>query len=1312
MMKTINKLTIIIAIISISTFTNGQSNGIEYDGEIILPNLAESVGIGASAPRDIIHANQKIYIYTFKQIVVYNETMTTCLGKIPLDGCQFGHFAPQFHNPHYYAPDIKLMTHDYTHNKLYFVSPNLRVQSVNTGGTVLDTTAETEIQPHPLVYYKSLHGSTKLEYDNTHHRLYWHYRSKDQYLHSWDSFLGVYSMRSNGWETIFSEFLYGTDGEGHGGDYYNLISTFTFNPALNNHDFYISRKHKIEVRRINGNTADSITTHPTTQERNGKLLVVNSKDALFVFPYRVGYDVFQEHKIYQINTQNVTVCDSVLAPSKSIMGALFLSNQNELLVCYPDDVNRQVDTTICHDMAHLSFVNGQLQFPQTFCTQSEDEIDTNEVLNLNRPFKLLEKNNGTVLVNKKNEIVELQPSNNYLNSPLYYSRDNFFGKGLEVGNRTFVINSMFGINFFVSGMPTGAKRTTYPAFNTEYNPIGRKMYLFNRLTTDNTGFYVYDLNADSIEAFVHITKPIGDLKYNAAQNHILVSQFCDGTAKVRVFDATTLIEQDSIEFFDKDYPGRMFIAPNGTICFSLNMKSDQNSPGIKMLKADNYSISLGGFINTQLVDTNTYIYTFQSHYCYNPNNNLIYATFGPYQSKSPPYQSSYNSSYYALDDPTDFSFEENKYPMGKFLSTDKNGNADFIADIELPSEILCIDGGLNNNDKDYLGSVVISHQSSSNGINLYFYDCKTGDSLLKQLSKQIFDLEYCPTTNCLYAYEHERIGHDSDVASDENIIHIHKIHEDGTHTEIWSEHGFASSISYNKYDDQLYLYYRSDEKLLGQQQAKLITLDPHADANAETQSILLPFKNLFNEVVPQANHPHFDPYNNKAYFPNGVHSSVSVVGFEAKEVLALSKDTDWLSIPRLPSNATDDWDEKDSTLIVWDRNNFETPYTEIQKLYHWHTEASTEGPLNVSWNLNTWTYVPDVDSNKFTWSVKGYQLDVLPDSDNYIYMTGNIKDPATSFPLYNGKKNWVGYFLPGEQDIFDALGASTLENLSNFKHRDYYCYRGPAIEGPTGGIVNGYPWRCDQQQTNIAYGDMVQLKVTGNIADFDMIWQNPGSTPRDKIRPEPSHFEFAETGTYTPILIELDYTNNPLEIGAFVDDSCMGAESVMESDTVIILRAYLNGSNLDSVVFQDWDGTKSAGRIIKNYTVYNPNTGIYENRALMSNTDEEMPRVSFRKKNKEKENGLVDHKIGIWPNPTANVLNYSFACEDKTDVKVALLDVSGRQLKLLLNQRFTKGFYQRTAILSRSIAGHLAPSVYFVRFDIGGYIETKKLVIN
>ena len=76
------------------------------------------------------------------------------------------------------------------------------------------------------------------------------------------------------------------------------------------------------------------------------------------------------------------------------------------------------------------------------------------------------------------------------------------------------------------------------------------------------------------------------------------------------------------------------------------------------------------------------------------------------------------------------------------------------------------------------------------------------------------------------------------------------------------------------------------------------------------------------------------------------------------------------------------------------------------------------------------------------------------------------------------------------------------------------------------------------------------------------------------------------------------------------------------------------------------------------------------------------------------------------------MLNYSFACEGKTDVRVMLLDVRGRQIKLLMDQSFTEGFYRNTAVLDNSPSKLLTPGVYFVRFDIGGYIETKKLVIN
>ncbi len=1317
---------ILIAIVFMVTIPFMVTGQITYksDEEIILPNLSESVGYGASAPRDIIHANGKIYVYSFKRILIYSESMGQCLGEIPLTQEKHGRFALQYHNPDKFSPDVKLMTHDDNNDKLYFVTPTLTVMSVSTDGINTETTVVK--QTPSAVYVNSLHGFSKLEYDNSNNRLYWFFRSKESNLHSWGSFLGIYD-NDGSWSALLEEYQHGSN------DYEDLMSTFTFN--LDNDDFYVSRKHKIEIWQIDIHAipptpyATKIETILMGQEENGKMMVVNQSGTsiLLAFPYKVWYDDPNVvNYIYQINTSSPYLYNAVIAPSNRITDALFLPDNDDIMVCYANNEERQINTTVDHDISTLHFSEGMFQNPLIMSTQAIGEVDTDPVLNLNSPFSLMHKADGTVLVSKKNDIVEITHSviGGYSVSPMYYARDNYFGKGVEVGDKTFVLNSLFGIDFFDATWGHGQKRITFPAFNTEHNPISRKLYIFNRLSTDNTGFFIYDLVSGQIEDFVATDKPIGDLKFNAARNQILVSQFNkdDGNgAIIEVFDGITGEWAETISFSGKDYPGRMLVAPNGKIYISLNMKSDTKYPRIAILDATDFSV-LTDNLDVQLQSSHLWSYTLQSHFCYNPHNEIVYATFGHYFSNTPPYQASYNSPQMAPSDPTDSEMSDDvsfapESSFGLLIAIDVNNMVNFRKSIDSPGEMLCTTSATDR-APGYEGTLFINSGIDKDS-KLRSFDCGTEQFNTPIDLNRMFDIEYCPLTNCTYALDHTYIENGEQLP-DESITRVYKIQENGTSAiKIWEMHGFASSISFNPYDGQLYVYFRNDEKFLGQFESKVYTLDPFSDDmnNTETDDITLPFRNMNPEIVPQANHPHFDAYNNKAYFPNGTHSSVSVVEFEAREALVLGKDTDWLSIPRLPSNSTDAWNENDLTSTIWDASNFQIPYDPRDEeipplLYHLHATPNGGEHYNVYYKYSGWDYTPDINDNKSTWSCRGYQLNVVPDGDNYIYMTGNIKDPATSFPLYNDQKNWVGYFLTGEQDVFDALGASTLENLSNFKHRDFYCYRGPAIEGPTGGNVNGYPWRCDQQQTNIAYGDMIIVQVMGDVANFDMTWQNPGLLPRDKIRPEPSYFEFAETGTYTPILIELNYTSNPLEIGAFVDDSCMGAESVMESDTVIILRAYLNGGSPDSVVFQDWNGTKSAGRIIKDYTVYNPNTGIYENRALMSNTGEEMPRVSFRKRDKEQQNGTIDHKVGIWPNPAHNTLNYSFACQEGTDVEITLLDISGKQLILMVNNRFAEGFYRRSAKLGNNLANPLNPGVYLVKFDIGGFIEVKKLVIN
>lgn len=1320
-MKTISIKSIIksIPIILFLLSQNLSNCQISYnsDNDIILPNLDELEGIGASAPLDIIYANNsdetpgKIYIYTLKRILVYNYQMSEFYGAIELFGGEYGKFAPQYHNPHLYEPDVKLMAHDANNKVLYFVSPELTVRSVSTDGINLNT--YHEINTPSNVNYASLHAFSKLEYDNNHNRLYWFFRSKFQNLHSYDSFIGVYKKNSGSWNSIFEEYKIG-----HGDfNYLEVVSTFTYNPE--NNDFYICRKNRIENWRIDIDESSASKEHYiiTKQIRNGKMIVLgHPKSMLLVFPYRVGYDLMEEdHLIYQINTNTFIADSSITAPSKMILDAIYLPEPyDDILMCYANDTaEKQINTGENHDIAYLQYVENTFQQIQTIYTQGINEIDTNTLLNLNRPFKLLFNSaDSSILVSKKNEIVELQPNDNYSLGSLYYARDNFFGKGVEVGGNSFILNSLTGIERFYENFHS-TNRTTFPAYNTEYNPLNRKMYIFNRLSTEQSGFYVYNLDQENMD-FVETQKPIGDLVYNKYKNHILISEFNkdEGSgAIIRVFNAETMEELDTLKYIGLNYPGRMFVAPNGKIYISMNMKTDNNYPSITIIDANDYLAPTEN-VSAEYFEIPEYSYTLQSFYCYNPYNKKVYATIGPYFSVNPPYQTSYNSPLESgFGDPTD---DPTNYPGVLISIDDQDSVVSFPKDN--PSEVICATPNLISDDPNYQGTLFINGRIALNTFN-----CNTNEFQQFNGVSYLFDIEYSPLSNCLYACKNINIE-DSLYAPDKNMIHIYKIHEDGTILEnFWEKQGFASSISYNQYDDQLYVYYIGDDNLLGQQQAKVFTLNPYADQQAETDSVTLSSRTMGLEIVPQANHPHFDAYN-KAYFPNGAHSSVSVVEYTAKEALKLhftgDKLLEWVSIPRMVGNETTNWDDQQNTSLVFDRYRFGTPYSNLELLYL-NLQTSYDPEYKVTWDEDLlWKYTPpEPTDNKNIFSYRGYTLKLDDTSDNYIYMYGNIKDPATSFPLYPGQFNSMGYFLTQEQDIFDALGAETLGLIDLIDHQDYCCEKkgGANPDGPTHGEIgpiDDHYWICDKHQTNIKYGEMVKLH-SSETEQVSIQWQNSGNTTREKLRPDVEYFTYSETSSYTVITIVLNYESNPLEIGAFVNEQCIGAVALMPEDSVVILRAYLDGISPDSIVFQDWFGTKSSENgIIKDYRVFNKSTGFYENRVLKSNIISSRVRISFKEGDGEEDFDIVENSIDIWPNPARDKLNYSFYSDVGGKLNISLFDINGKLVSMLIDKVYQKGSVSGVVGLKGYSGYSVKPGIYFVKIKMGDSIITKKLVVQ
>jgi hypothetical protein len=366
---------------------------------------------------------------------------------------------------------------------------------------------------------------------------------------------------------------------------------------------------------------------------------------------------------------------------------------------------------------------------------------------------------------------------------------------------------------------------------------------------------------------------------------------------------------------------------------------------------------------------------------------------------------------------------------------------------------------------------------------------------------------------------------------------------------------------------------------------------------------------------------------------------------------------------------------------------------------------------NATWDqINLWQYS---DSNLMAdiTSVRGYKLELKPNEEKLLYLRGNLEGPGQSMSIKSGVENWTGYWLYEEQDIFDALG-TVADSLYLIKHQDWTCIKGiaPWLD-PQQVPPPWEAWFCDNRIRNIKYGEMVVLK--GERSDFSFQWNTGGQNPGDENGTQnPAYYSYNEQPDYTPMVIELDSADNPVEIGAFVDDTCIGAQVVETGDSVVTIRTYVQGSPGDSVVFEQYYGNKSTARQrVNSYYVWDREKQLNERRAVRVGERKDHYFISF-KKQKEKKEEAGKLQFNIWPNPASDRLFYSLNLRNEATVNISIFNITGK-LVAKTEQQIAHAGKLKGVILLKDFSGNkLKPGVYLVKLVAGDLLETKKVIVN
>lgn len=399
------------------------------------------------------------------------------------------------------------------------------------------------------------------------------------------------------------------------------------------------------------------------------------------------------------------------------------------------------------------------------------------------------------------------------------------------------------------------------------------------------------------------------------------------------------------------------------------------------------------------------------------------------------------------------------------------------------------------------------------------------------------------------------------------------------------------------------------------------------------------------------------------------------------EMKRLQKGTNWIGFPRLSDNESTETEVVVSPLlpefdIIFDQNY--TSYEYNDDLDDWI------GDLN---NLN---------------SITGYKLQMDSEYPNYyLPVEGERIAEDTEISLTPGE-NWVSYFLDETQLPSEAIPDDLLYNLNYIKGKGWFMIERdgeliPKADCPP-PVIEGIEINC----YTLSYGDMVVLDVD-EPTTFQ--WQQSDSDWPPYEEPKPDYFQYVELPDYQPLIIEnIEYGDNVEEIGAFVDNTCIGACRV--NGFPMPLRAYTDPGNVNDIQFQVKLKNDGLGKVSEQSNDYlNVNT-------LISETSEGVTFVSLSMDSMEDTAIINSFRLHQnYPNPFNPITTIQFVLEEEKDVTLSVYNITGIYVTTLFSGKAATGNYRVHWAGTNDAGNNVSNGIYYYELKSADYTVTKKLVL-
>jgi len=312
-----------------------------------------------------------------------------------------------------------------------------------------------------------------------------------------------------------------------------------------------------------------------------------------------------------------------------------------------------------------------------------------------------------------------------------------------------------------------------------------------------------------------------------------------------------------------------------------------------------------------------------------------------------------------------------------------------------------------------------------------------------------------------------------------------------------------------------------------------------------------------------------------------------------------------------------------------------------------------------------------------------------------------LADNASVFLAGNDTENWLGYWLDETQSVRDAFKDYwDGSNIHYIKHQFW-----------TATYAMGQWWQVVMQghEPTLSYGDMVIVKCYEDINNFR--WDN--STPEEEktVFPKTEYYSYEEQSDYVPIYVELDENDLPVEIGAFVNDVCIGA-SVVSGDLCQI-NAYTASAPAGDIELELYYGSSRGELTKKRITNYNCST--LHSQMVQQQIDTGFKTDAWFVSLREGSSDLIPtwHEVTLtnYPNPfnPSTTISYNLPYQD--EVSIGIYNIKGQLVRQLIDGIQPEGYYEAVWDGKDASGKHVSSGIYYTRLQACGKTLNKKMLM-